>query len=306
MQFYIPHMQNLALMSNKEPLILYACKLEQRELLHPRSIHRHEDIVEIVYILAGQGVYEIAGRPYPVSAGDLVIYNSNVMHYEFNNDPQLPILCCAATGIQIPGMKPNCIVPEHISPVFPLENRAHIFRGIMQTLFEVASLNEPNTSKVCQSLFSALFDLTLSVIDARASMTALEKNKPGWKSSRLGQDFRAYVDAHLDGNLTAKQVSQAFDVSESYFARIFKQSTGCSLTTYIRRWRIGRAQNLLLMTDMTVAEIAYAVGYENQSYFTKLFSDSIGISPTRYRKLYCGIGSANKNDIGQHRTIQQG
>jgi AraC-like DNA-binding protein len=244
-------------------------------------------MVEFVYILAGQGVYEIGNQTYPVSAGDLVIYNSNVLHYEFNNDPQLPILCCAATDIQLPGFQPNHIVPDNMTPVFPLGANAHTFRSLMQMMFDVSSEISSEMSDICQSLFLALLRLTLRVIEKNAPQTDSASSRTR-SSGNLSEQICAYVNEHIYEELSVPAIAKLFGISESYFSRIFKQSTGYSLTAYQQHRKIGKAQTLLLMTNLTIAEIASEVGYRHQSYFTKLFTSIIGVSPTRYRKLYQG------------------
>ncbi len=69
-------------------------------------------------------------------------------------------------------------------------------------------------------------------------------------------------------------------------ARVFKQSFGYTLTTYLIRRKIGEAQTFLLNSDLPIAEIAAQLGYPNQSYFSRLFTEHIGLSPLRYRKMY--------------------
>jgi AraC-like DNA-binding protein len=69
-------------------------------------------------------------------------------------------------------------------------------------------------------------------------------------------------------------------------AHVFKESTGFSPIQYIIRRRIGEAQSLLINTNESVTNISGIVGYDNTSYFTTLFSKTVGMSPKKYRQLW--------------------
>ncbi len=72
------------------------------------------------------------------------------------------------------------------------------------------------------------------------------------------------------------------------FSRIFKEATGMNYSEYTNTVRIGFAEGLLMNTELTIAEIAEMSGIDTPSYFTKLFKQVIGFSPTEYRKMYKG------------------
>ena len=57
-----------------DPVLLFTNYCNEQYQLHPRSPHSHHEMVEILYILRNDGIFEINGTPYPVSSGDLVIY----------------------------------------------------------------------------------------------------------------------------------------------------------------------------------------------------------------------------------------
>lgn len=266
-----------------QPQLLYTSKLTERDFRHERNIHAHPNMVELVYVYSGSGDYDIAGRRYPVTAGDLIIYNSNVMHHEFRSHQNHAIYCCAATNIHLPELDPNCILPEKMRPVIHLGDNRHLFQQLMQSIWDTASSGLPNSFSVCQLLFQAVLRLTLDVIAASDSESIREVPE----NTHLSQEIRTYVDSHPIETLSAPAVAKAFHISESYCARIFKQAYDCSLTTYLIKKKIGEAQTLLLTSDLSVKEIGDRVGYHNQSYFCKIFTQTVGTSPLRYQKMYC-------------------
>ena len=73
-------------------------------------------------------------------------------------------------------------------------------------------------------------------------------------------------------------------LSADHLARIFKTETGETLVKYITDKRINASKELLSETKTPIAQVASEVGYDNYSYFTKIFKEKIGVSPGDYRK----------------------
>ncbi len=92
-----------------------------------------------------------------------------------------------------------------------------------------------------------------------------------------------YIKAHLTEKITLNDISDYVYLSRSYLSRIFKQEMSCSLTAYISRLRIEKSKELLLDNKINIVDIAYMVGFEDQSYFTKVFKQLCGVSPGKYR-----------------------
>lgn len=69
---------------------------------------------------------------------------------------------------------------------------------------------------------------------------------------------------------------------------MFKQKTGYSVKQYILRRRIGEAQIRLINSQDSVQVISESVGFEDASYFSRIFSKYIGLTPTEYRKYRTG------------------
>lgn len=93
-----------------------------------------------------------------------------------------------------------------------------------------------------------------------------------------------YIEAHLDDDVSLKDLAEIAGLSPYHFARVFKLATGESPYHYLGSRRLARAQELLSATDLPLAELALTCGFASQSHFTAAFTKSIGISPGRYRK----------------------
>jgi AraC-like DNA-binding protein/ligand-binding sensor protein len=93
-----------------------------------------------------------------------------------------------------------------------------------------------------------------------------------------------YINARYTGDITLDEVAAAVFLSPTYFSKLFNEEMKCRFTTYLNRLRIEKSMLLLRSTDLPLVEIAGLVGYEDQSYFTKVFSKVAGTPPGRYRE----------------------
>ena len=80
------------------------------------------------------------------------------------------------------------------------------------------------------------------------------------------------------------QVARQAGLSESHFCRLFKDSSGLTLTDYVNRCRIDWAKRELLKPEARISEIAFLVGYQSLSQFNRSFVRIVGTSPTLYRR----------------------
>ena len=94
----------------------------------------------------------------------------------------------------------------------------------------------------------------------------------------------AYIREHLTDKLSLDQAAEQVYLSKSYFCRIIKDELGCTFTEYVNRLRIERSKTLLRGTNMPISEIACAVGFDDQSYFTRIFKKQTGMAPGKYRE----------------------
>ncbi len=90
----------------------------------------------------------------------------------------------------------------------------------------------------------------------------------------------------LTKRYTIEYLSSMFHINQTTLKTTFKIAFGQSIGLYMREYRIKRAKELLCNSDYSIAEIAYSVGYENQSKFTTAFRDITGLLPRDYRKAH--------------------
>lgn len=92
-----------------------------------------------------------------------------------------------------------------------------------------------------------------------------------------------WLEEHHQEALSLEAVAEQFGLSDSGLKRRLKKATGLSFTQYLQAVRVEKAKKLLLSTTMSVRDIAYGVGYENQSFFIRIFKKITDTTPSRYR-----------------------
>jgi len=95
---------------------------------------------------------------------------------------------------------------------------------------------------------------------------------------------RKFIDKTLADPLPLSLVARHAGLSESHFCRVFKETTGLTLTDYVNRRRIEWAKKELLKPEVRVSEIAFQIGYQSLSQFNRSFARFTGNSPTNFRR----------------------
>lgn len=93
-----------------------------------------------------------------------------------------------------------------------------------------------------------------------------------------------YIQAHLDADLSLAHLAALVEMSPHYFAQLFKQSVGVSPHQYVLRCRVEQAKILLRQRQFSIAEVAYQVGFANQSHLNRHFKRLVGVTPGQWRR----------------------
>jgi len=93
----------------------------------------------------------------------------------------------------------------------------------------------------------------------------------------------AYLDAHVDKELSVPLLARKVGLSHNWFAKAFRNHHGQTVQHYLRARRIEHAQSLLVTTDLTMTRIAARLGFGDSQHFNKQFRRFAGCNPTAYR-----------------------
>ena len=100
------------------------------------------------------------------------------------------------------------------------------------------------------------------------------------------RDISSYIAAHYNEKITLDILAARFNLDSCYLQKLFKRHSGQSPMEYIIHLRMTHAKNLIRSTTMSISEIAFTVGIDNISHFTRQFKKQVGITPGQYRKAW--------------------
>jgi len=96
-----------------------------------------------------------------------------------------------------------------------------------------------------------------------------------------------FIEAHGDKDVSLADLAAASGLSRFHLVRVFTKELGISPMQYVQRTRIERAKLLIRAGDLSLAEIAYATGFADQSHFTRRFKHHVGCTPAAFAR-QCG------------------
>ncbi|MCU6795103.1 response regulator [Paenibacillus sp. WQ 127069] len=171
----------------------------------------------------------------------------------------------------------------------PMEVKEWLLKMILDVRLRLKSLQHYNSTFSSELLHHDLLELS--------SVRELELWLKGylWEAIQwAGQVYREshnreivecqrFVYNHLDKKISLEDAAAHLHLHPSYLSRLFKRETGENFVEYVTRIKMGKAKELLEITDKSIEEIAEMLGYDNKNYFGKLFKAHTGTVPNGYR-----------------------
>lgn len=136
---------------------------------------------------------------------------------------------------------------------------------------------------ICQYMVKSPGEQLMKELTVINEMAASDKPLPANPTEDLIKPALAYIEQHYDKKCTVNALAHRCNISESYFSRLFCKQMGKSVPQYVCHVRVNKAKVLLLNSRSTIGEIAGACGFEDASYFIKVFKRETGVTPAVFR-----------------------
>lgn len=254
---------------------------------HAHMLHKHKDILELLYIASGEGRYVVGGRGYAVREGDLVICNADTIHGEAPFQKHLmQTYCIALNNVKPENLKVGCLLDTKARPIVSLGNYTDVIASSMTNIYKIYEEDKDNIA-ICRQFALGILMIVEKLIIAHNEQ---EKNKirSEQKNEALVRKITDYLNHHYTEQLSLKTISKAMHISETYLSHLYKRETGLSPIQYVIHCRIGEAQSLLMETDLPIYEIEERLGFGSSCHLTTMFKKYVGISLREYRKHFAG------------------
>lgn len=259
------------------PELLYAFDLwNQPDNENP--IHHH-DFFEISIILQGESLYLIDGEWKTVRSGDVLMFNPGVDHAEkqlINTySHQLHI---GIKNFKLYGLEENHF-PNSSSLLSIQDNQLKVFDKAWQ-LIEEFNQQQTNFHFIGRALVMEMMILLLRSLEKEEQFQDAAHTNQSDRMNQVVQLITTYMENNYAKEISIEQLATLYYVSPTYLSKIFKDLTGVSPINYLIQIRLKNAHQMLEKQDLTVKEVAKAVGYEDAYHFSKSFKKHFGISPS--------------------------
>lgn len=102
------------------------------------------------------------------------------------------------------------------------------------------------------------------------------------RNRQLSEKVKEYLEEHLGESLTLEEIGSALGYSVSQMKKLFRQENGRGIIDYFIELKMNEAKRLIREGDLSLSEIAARVGYENPGYFSRIFRQKEGMTPSQY------------------------
>ena len=252
-------------------------------------MHNHHSL-EINFCISGEGEYTIIDETYPILRNDIFIINNLEYHMAKNlsGDMQLLVLV----------FDPELILSgsndyQYIRAFYEWKNgfkhrlSGEIFatediKGVLGSIQREWDTKAVGWRLVVKSLLLMLLALLYRQFESIEGYSEeIRQFQNGYV--KIAPAIR-YMEEHYKENIPLALLAREVHMSVNYFSSYFSQTMDCTVSEYLIRLRLKNASVLLATTDNSILSIALESGFDNISYFNRVFRKAFGMTPREYRK----------------------
>ncbi|MDX5750490.1 AraC family transcriptional regulator [Clostridioides difficile] len=249
--------------------------------------HWHEHL-QIYYFIDGIAYLECGLDNFKVVPGNIVIANSNELHYLESLSDNLKFYSIRIEPTFLFSNQVDLLQTKYLAPlalnhiVFNnlIQNDSLILKCITTILDEYHNKEVGYELSIKANIYQLIVLLLRSHIDKIYSEDEFIKRK--YSLEKFECIFDLIEEKYMD-KITLKELASHVNLSAHHFCRTFKQITGKTTIDFINGIRLDKDIYYLKETDLNMTEIAMRCGFDSINYFSRLFKRNYNISPTKYR-----------------------
>lgn len=278
---YVPYEYHFFIERTKRPNVTFVS-----------DTHYH-NAYEIYFLISGTRRQLVDHSIHDIKRGDLILIPKGVIH------KTTPLDKNSHTRYVI-NFSDEFAVPleQFLGPDVLVQTFTHVKLSVPEHRFDYVlslfdKMNDEYNAVASDNFSAALIrgymaELFAFICRTNRSLATAERIE----SERIGailepsiQQAAQYISEHFREDISLADVAAQAYMSRSYFSRKFKKITGLNFSEYLTSTRIKAADDLLLQTSLSIAEIAASCGFGDANYFGDIFKKHKGMSPTKYRRM---------------------
>lgn len=257
------------------------------------QIHWHEEI-EIVYIEKGIVEINIDLQNYiaksdsiyfikPLSLHSMKLYNNKENYFSSMVFNLSMLQSSLADGSVVKYLAP--ILNNQNDLPLCIDSNCIAYNEILQCILNIFKCFKEKNKAFELEIKSHLLFLFSLLYKYDLITEKTNKNISG-KSPENIRKILNYIKENYSTPISIKEIAEISGFSEYHFMKFFKKHIGMTCVEYINLYRLEQAANLLTSTEKSIMDIALEVGFNNVSYFNKLFKNTYNLTPKKYRNNY--------------------
>ena len=255
--------------------------------------HWHEEF-EIGFVTEGSVILGCGNRNYQMECGDIFFINSNVLHSMHRNATYKRAIfkSIAFHSSIISESVTSVFYTKYLFPILSnvnfkecIINKDHhayqsmldILENVWNYAYSEDSDYELKVRNELSTLFGILNQLRKNIEETVSPQT------PNYLPEKRVQVLLEYIHTHYKEKITIENLAKTASISKTEALRCFKSIIGLSPINYLNSYRLQKAAQLLINTENNIQEIATDCGFDDNSYFSKLFKKNYHVTPHNYR-----------------------
>jgi YesN/AraC family two-component response regulator len=217
---------------------------------------------ELTIVLDGQLEYKVNGKNYTVGTGNAIFIKKFQHRQREKNEKTADYVSFNFTGevdFSYPTLIKNAVTRESL------------------LLIDFCDLTLKNDLPEEKEILTPIL---------KTYLTLIEKQLTVGKEHPLTTTIKNYIRKNLKNKVSLEDISKTTFYSAIYLEKVFKNDTGRSIIDYHLEERITKAKRLLIEGSTSLTEIAESVGFFDYNYFSRIFKQRVGFTPSQYRKAY--------------------
>ncbi len=265
------------------PDVVHCETIAARSVLHDWELapHRHARLHQVLLIARGGGTATLEGRRVRLRPMHVVNVPTGQVHgFSFKPGTQGWVVTFV-TEILEQVLVPSEGLERVLSEAAVLRGTPAMRKLMMDIFAEFGGRNYAR-AHVLRALSAHLLGLVARVLVAR--VLAAQRSRGGPASGvDLVKRFEGLVDAHFLEHWPVERYARALKITPTHLSRLTREACGCPASQMIRDRIVREARRNLVYTNLSISTIAYALGFDDPAYFSRIFTGATGLAPRNFR-----------------------
>ena len=251
------------------------------------NTHWHNE-AELIVIKNGAGIVTVDLVPYQVKTGDFIFILPGQLHsIEQKEDYIMEYENILFEPSMLISSEQN-LCSEYLQLLFSgrigfpplIDDKLSYYISFAKCIENIDFLSGSRPFGYQLGIKGNLFQLVFLLI----TNNAVKEQTSNKKSIEKVKSILAYISENYSRHVTVEEAAAHCFYSKSYFMKFFKDSMGMGFIQYLNNYRLEIASQLLLSTTDNILDIAMKTGFDNLSYFNRMFKNKYGVPPGKYRR----------------------